>query len=86
MCCWKNARPALQSIPVLQCRGQGLNKIQNYRTNTSPTFNKNQDLAPWIGEQQYIKMLVPNGPNIPDIFNRPRVARAVLQTPLSFIY
>ena len=32
--------------------------MENYGTNLSPTFNKNYYLVPWIGEQQYIEMLV----------------------------
>ena len=41
--------------------------MENYGTNMSPTFNNNQDLVPWFGEQQYIEMLVQHFPNNPDI-------------------
>ena len=37
-------------------------------TNLSPTFNKNQDLVPWIGEQPYVEMLVLHFSNNPDIY------------------
>ena len=29
---------------------------ENYGTNLFPTFNKNHDLVPWIGEKQCIEM------------------------------
>ena len=35
-------------IVVLRFRGQGPKIRDNYGTNLSPTFNKNQDLLPWI--------------------------------------
>ena len=56
--CWKIVAPTFQSIVVLQSRGKGPKKKKNYGTNMFPTFNKNQDLLPWIGEQRYIEMLV----------------------------
>ena len=31
-------------------------KVENYGTNLSPTFKKNQELVPRIGEQPYIEM------------------------------
>ena len=33
---------------ILKYRGQGLKKMENYRTNLSRTFNTNLDLVPWI--------------------------------------
>ena len=65
--CWKNARLTFQRIIVRQFRGQCPKKQENYGTNLSPTFYKNQDLVPWIGEQPNIKMLVLHFPNNPDI-------------------
>ena len=65
--CWKNPRTAFQCIIVVQSRGQCPKNMENHGTNLSPTFNDNQDLVPWIGEQQYIKMLVRNFPKDPDI-------------------
>ena len=41
--------------------------MENYGTNLAPTFNKNQDLVPWIVEQKYIKMLIWHFPNNPDM-------------------
>ena len=41
--------------------------MENYGTNLSPIFNKNQDLVPWIKEGQYIKMLFCNFSNNADI-------------------
>ena len=56
--CMKNVGPTFQCIVLLQSRGQGPKNIENYGTNLSPTFNKNKDLVPWIGEQRYLKTLV----------------------------
>ena len=64
--CLKNATITFQCIVVLQSRGQGPEKMENYGTNISPSFNKNQDLVPWIGEQQYIEMLLLLFANNPD--------------------
>ena len=41
--------------------------MENYGKNLSPTFNKNQDLVAWIGEQQYNEMLVRHLSNNSDI-------------------
>ena len=41
--------------------------MENYGTKLSPTFNKNEDLVNWIGEQQYIEMLVWHFSNNHDI-------------------
>ena len=43
--CWKKAWTALHCIVVLQSRGQGSKKMDNYRTIMSPTFYKNKDLV-----------------------------------------
>ena len=40
---------------------------ENFGTNMFPIFNKNQDLVPWIGEEQSIEMLFWHFPNNPDI-------------------
>ena len=42
--------------------------MENYGTNLHPTFNKNQDLVPWIGEQQYFEMLVQHFSNNSDTY------------------
>ena len=55
---WKNAGPTFQCIVFLQSRGQGPKKMENYGANLSPTFIKNYDVVTWIGEQQYLEMLV----------------------------
>ena len=39
----------------LQSRGQDPKKSENYWTNLSPIFNKNQDLVPWIGEENVLE-------------------------------
>ena len=63
----KNARPTNLCITILQSRGQDPKKSEIYGTNLSPKFNKNQDLVPWIGEEQCIKMLFWHVSNNPDI-------------------
>ena len=40
--------------------------MENYGTNWSPTFSKNQDPSPWIREQRDIKMLVRHYKKNPD--------------------
>ena len=35
-----------------------VNKMKNYGTNLSRTFNKNLDLVPWIGEEPFNQMLI----------------------------
>ena len=49
--------------------GHDLQKMESYGANLSPTFNKNQDLVPWIGEQQYFEMLVRHFSIDFDIYN-----------------
>ena len=53
---------------LLNSTGQGFLKMENYRTNQSPTFNKNQDHVPWIGEQWHIVMLLRHFPKNPDVW------------------
>ena len=53
------------SSPIQGRRSKEVKK--NYKTNLSPTFNKNQGLLPWIGEQGYIEMFFQQFSNIPDI-------------------
>ena len=55
----------MYSFPPIQ--GTRSKKMENYRTNMSPTFNQDQDLVPWIGGQLYIEMLNLYFSNIPDI-------------------
>ena len=50
--CWKIVRPIIQCNVVLQSRREDPKKQTNYETNLSPIFYKNQDLLPWIEEQQ----------------------------------
>ena len=57
----------LKGFVILQSRGQGPKKMENYGTNLSLTFNKNQVLAPWIGKQLYIEIMVGHFSNNPDI-------------------
>ena len=49
--CWKIAGTTFQCMVVLQYWGQDPQKSENYGTSLSPTFNKNQDLVPWNGEE-----------------------------------
>ena len=65
--CWKISGPTYQCIVVPQSRMKDPKKIENYGTNLSPSFNKNQDLSSWIGEQQYTEMLDGQFSNIPDV-------------------
>ena len=64
---WKNARSTFKCIIILQSRGQDPKKSDNYGTNLCPTINKNQDLVPWIGEEQCIELLSLHFSNIPYI-------------------
>ena len=41
--------------------------MENYGTNLSPTFNKYQDLVPWIGGHLYNETLIWYFSNNPDI-------------------
>ena len=50
------------NVVVLKSRGQGQKKMEKEETNMSPSFNKNQDLVPWIGGKQCIKILVQHFP------------------------
>ena len=54
---WKNARSTFECIIFLPSRGQDRKKSKNYGTNLPPTFNMNQDLVPWIGEEQFIEIM-----------------------------
>ena len=44
-----------------------IKKNENCGTNLSPIFNKNRDLFPWIGKEQYIEILFWHCSNNPDI-------------------
>ena len=41
--------------------------MENLGTNLSPSFDKDQDIFPWIGGQLYIEMLIRYFSNHPDI-------------------
>ena len=64
----KNAGATFQCTVLFQFRGQGLKKMENYGTNLPPTFNKNQDLVPWLKEQQSFEILVKHFSIDPDIY------------------
>ena len=47
--------------------GYKVKKMENHGINLSPTFNKDQDLVPWIEGQLYIEMWIRYFSNNPDI-------------------
>ena len=57
----------MQDQHIFQTRGEDPKKSENHGTNLAPAFNKNQDLVPWIGEEQCIEMSFWNFSNNLDI-------------------